>query len=62
MDGTIKSITNTDELKEIHKVHYSKHPNSEKYKDDPATIFLEFTPTWWRFTDYNTDPVTFIAS
>lgn len=52
MAGEIKAVSNTDELKLIQNIHYKKHPGSAKYKDDPATIFLAFTPTWERFTDH----------
>src|SRR3989338_4346938 len=48
MDGNIQAIADKAKLEEVYKVHYLKHPNSEKYKDAPATIFLSFTPTWWR--------------
>jgi len=62
MDGEVSAITDKDELGKVQKIHYPKHPNSEKYKDDPATIFLKFTPAWWRYTDYNTDPLMIISS
>lgn len=62
MDGEVKAIFNTEELKAVQAIHYPKHPNSEKYKDDPATIFLKFTPSWWRYTDYNTKPQTILSS
>lgn len=62
MDGEVRTISDKNELEEIHKVHYAKHPDSEKWKDDPATIFLTFTPTWWRYTDYNTKPETILSS
>lgn len=52
MDGDVRIVTDKKELEEIHKVHYKKHPDSEKWKDDPATVFLVFTPTWWRYTEY----------
>lgn len=62
MDGVVKAIIDLNELRKIHKIHYAKHPNSEKYKDDSATIFLKFAPKWWRYTDYNTNPITIISS
>ena len=61
MDGEV-TVVNNDQLKEVHKIHYAKHPDSAKYKDDPETIFLAFTPTWWRYTDYNTTPLTILSS
>lgn len=56
MDGEAKAIFDKDELKAVQIMHYSKHPDSKKYKDDPETIFLKFTPKWLRYTDYNKDP------
>ena len=52
MDGEVRAISGKNELAEVHKVHYAKHPDSEQWKDDPATIFLAFIPTWWRYTEY----------
>ena len=60
MDGNIKVVTDQNELTEIHKTHYAKHPDAEQWKDDPETVFLKFIPTWWRFTDFNTKPETII--
>ncbi|OGM21349.1 hypothetical protein A2714_02535 [Candidatus Woesebacteria bacterium RIFCSPHIGHO2_01_FULL_38_9] len=62
MDGSVQAILDEVELKEVQSIHYPKHPNSEKFKNDPATIFLKFTPTWFRYTDYNTKPPTIISS
>ena len=61
MDGQVR-VLRKDELPNVHEIHYAKHPNSAKYKDDPATIFLAFIPQWWRYTDFNTEPPTIISS
>lgn len=61
MHGEIKAVFEQNELEKIYKIHYKKHPNAEQYKG-PNTIFLEFTPTWWRYTDFNTDPETILNS
>lgn len=60
LDGEIRLVTN--DLEKVQQIHYSKHPGSAKYKDEPETVFLTFTPKWWRYTDYNTDPYTIISS
>jgi len=60
MRGDIKIISDHEELDKIYKIHYAKHPNAEKYKSDAETVFLEFVPSWWRYTDFNTDPETII--
>lgn len=62
MEGNVKAISDKTELGKIHQIHYSKHPHSEKYKNDPETLFLAFVPTWWRYTDYNTKPITLLSS
>lgn len=62
MDGEVSAIVNKDELRAVHNIHYQKHPDSEKYKDAPATIFLKFMPKWWRYTDFNTKPETVFSS
>lgn len=62
MDGEVTTVTGKDELVSLHKVHYAKHPGSEEYKENPDSVFLKFTPYWWRYTDYNTKPVTTISS
>lgn len=62
MDGETKAVLDKNELRSVHAIHYAKVPDSEQYKDDPATIFLKFIPKWWRYTDYNTDPPTILVS
>ena len=52
MDGEIKTVTDKDELVQIHAVYFVKNPGPEKYKDDPDTVFLKFTPNWYRYTEF----------
>lgn len=52
LDGVVKVIDSKTELLNIHKVHYKKNPGAEQYKDLPDTIFLKFTPKWWRYTEF----------
>lgn len=51
-DGDVRIVKDQKELEKVHKIHYKKHPSSEKWQDDPATVFLVFKPTWWRYTEY----------
>ncbi len=62
IDGNIRQIVDPREITSVSQAHYQKNPGSAEFKDDPDTIFLAFTPTWWRYTDYNTNPVTIISS
>jgi len=62
LDGDVQAIFYPSELRTVHAIHYAKHPDSEKYRDDPLTIFLKFVPSWWRYTNFKTDPVTIISS
>lgn len=52
MDGVVRVESNKSVLKKIHKIYFEGNPGPEKYKDDPATLFLVFTPKWWRYTEY----------
>jgi len=52
LDGQIKVVDSKKELLKIYKVHYSKNPSAEQYKDLPDTIFLKFIPNWWRYTEF----------
>jgi general stress protein 26 len=61
MEGEVK-IVPKNELEEVQKIHYKKLPSSEAWKNDPTTVILAFTPTWWRFTDLNTEPYTILSS
>jgi len=55
MHGVARIVTNPTELEAIDKVHYAKHPSAEQYKG-PDTVFLEFTPNWWRYSDLKATP------
>src|SRR5260221_8888214 len=34
MEGEVRIILDKNELEEIYKIHYAKHPNSEQYKNE----------------------------
>lgn len=61
LHGTVRAILDPEEIAEVAKIHYEKHPEAGKYQS-PKNLFLEFTPSWWRYSDFNTDPPTIIAS
>lgn len=61
-DGEAMAVITKEELSGVHRIHYAKHPSSAQYRDDAATIFLRFVPKWWRFSDYNTEPVSTLSS
>lgn len=61
-EGTISVITDSQQLAEAKTTHYAKNPGSKKFEGDPKAVFLCFTPTWWRYTDFNTKPMTVISS
>ncbi len=59
MRGSARRVTVQEELDKIYKIHYAKNPEAEKHKSS-KTVVLEFTPTWWRYTDLKTKPPTVI--
>ena len=62
LDGVISTVSDQEELKRIKSGYYPKNPHSQKYENDPGTVFLKFVPTWWRYSDYKTEPLTIISS
>lgn len=53
MDGEVRMAIDPEELKQIKAIHYVKHPGAKKYDGEPANCFLIFTPTWWRYSEFN---------
>lgn len=62
IDGDIQQVSDKSKLEDIHKIHYAKNPAAEQYKNDPGTVFLAFTPAWWRYSDYKAEPHVFIEN
>ena len=62
IDGSVRMVSEPTELATLKEIHFKKIPTAKQYEDDPDSVFLAFTPTWWRFTDYTTDPETRLSS
>lgn len=54
MRGEVRMVP-ADQFDEVSAFHYGQHPQAEKYKRSD-TMFLEFVPTYWKYTDFNIDP------
>lgn len=61
LHGTLRAVLDPEEVEKVAAIHYGKHQKAGKYRT-PKTMFLEFTPTWWRYTDFSIRPETIIAS
>jgi general stress protein 26 len=67
LSGTLRIITNDEKLNpetiaSIKSIHYTKHPASAKYAEDPDTVVLQFVPSWWRYTDFSSHPPVVIEN
>ncbi len=62
LDGVVRVVSDEGELAALKTVHFGKIPTAKEYEDDTDSVFLEFTPAWWQYTDYNTQPETRISS
>jgi general stress protein 26 len=60
--GEIYIIQDKDEETKVKELHYTKNPGSARYKDDPSTVMLAFTPKWWKFTNYKAKPMVVFQS
>lgn len=61
MRGDVRQISEENELTRAYHIHHDKHPGMEQRKG-PHTIILEFSPTWWRYSDFAITPTTLITS
>lgn len=61
LDGQIQKIELPTEKEAIKRLIVVKYPESSKYMDETA-VFLKFTPTWWRFTDFKSQPPVIIEN
>jgi len=60
MHGSVRAVLDPNEAETVAETHYKKQPQAKQRKG-PNSIFMEFTPTWYRFTDFNTKPPTIIT-
>lgn len=61
-DGSVRIIKDKQHLAKVHKQHIAKFPENKGSEKDDMSIFLEFTPFWWRFSDFTVYPVHYTAS
>lgn len=59
LDGQIQKIELPTEREAVKRLIVIKYPESSKYMDETA-VFLKFTSTWWRYTDFKTTPPAII--
>lgn len=57
--GVLEMLQSGDDVTEFKHYHYAKNPDAEAH-DGHDTAYLKLTPTWWRFSDYNTHPLRVI--
>ena len=55
LSGNLELLENDDEISIIKNIHYKKFPQSKSFENQ-ETLFLKFSPDWWRHTDYKSRP------
>lgn len=55
LDGQIEKTTEGKDLIN------AKYPENAKYMDENS-IFLKFTPIWWRYSDFKSQPPIFLTN
>lgn len=53
LDGIVKFLSKDDVA--IKDAYFKKFPEKEKFFVEPDSVFLHFTPTWWRYTDFKAE-------
>lgn len=56
MRGQLSVLVSGEELRAAKAAHYAVHPNSQKFENDPHTVFLAFRPRWIRYSDLGLEP------
>lgn len=51
MEGNIHIVYSKDLIESVKSMYFLKYPGMQKYEANPQTVFLEFSPTWWRYSD-----------
>ena len=57
MTGSIREVSEK-EKKEVKEIYLLKYPWKKSFSEKKESIFIEFLPSWWRYTDYATHPQT----
>lgn len=60
MRGKLRLVAGEDEVQKVQALHHAKIPDALK-RMGPTTIFLEFVPSWFRYTDFQAKPPTIIT-
>lgn len=60
-DGEVKIEEDRGKIEEIKKVYFEKYPNHKRYENEKS-VYLVFTPIWWRYTDFKPVPNLIISS
>lgn len=53
-DGIAEYVNDKLGKNEFGNVYYAKFPEKERDDEDSEAVYIRFTPTWWRFTDWKT--------
>lgn len=62
LHGEVSRLEKSDELAKLKEIYFKKFPQNKKYENDPESVFLSFTPSWFRYSDYKVKPVKIISS
>lgn len=60
MEGLLEKISDKQKAKQIMQIHHDRFPGVLEYLHE-TTIFIQFIPTWWRYTDFTTTPKTVLS-
>lgn len=62
MEGEVEWVSDKKDLDQGWKIYAEKYKGMDKYKNDPESVMLKFTPTWWRYSEVKPRPSVVISS
>ncbi len=61
IDGEIKMEEDRGKIEEIRKIYFEKYPDHKRFENE-GSVYLVFTPIWWRYSDFKPVPNLIITS
>ena len=62
LDGEVNVVTHQELLEIAKDIHYANNPESRAHELEPETHMLMFSPTWWRYSNFQTKPAIILGT
>lgn len=60
--GEVSVVSDKIEFEKQKALDVVKNLHHEKFYSDPSVVILKFTPSWWRYTEFKSQPKLILSS